>query len=45
VDRIEARALFKEYDAILRTLVGMIAHADTWVLPLTPKSARDRADS
>ena len=42
LDRPAARLLFCEYDAILKTLVGMITHADTWVFPLSPKGARER---
>ena len=37
-----ARELYKEYDRILRTLVGMITHADTWCFPETPRAARQR---
>jgi four helix bundle protein len=33
LNKEEARELFKEYDALLGTLVGMITHADTWVMP------------
>lgn len=28
------RELYRTYDQILRTLVGMITHPDTWVLPI-----------
>ena len=31
-----ARPLFAGYERILRTLVGMITHADTWVFPHAP---------
>jgi len=44
VDRTPAARLFKEYDAILKTLVGMITHADKWCFPLTPREARKVAD-
>jgi four helix bundle protein len=27
-----ARQLYRDYDGILRTIVGMITHADTWIL-------------
>jgi four helix bundle protein len=32
--------LYREYEAILRTLVGMITHAEKWTFPLTPKQSR-----
>jgi four helix bundle protein len=31
--RDQAEALYRTYDAILSTLVGMITHPDTWLLP------------
>src|SRR5207249_182809 len=31
-DREKAAALYRTYDAILRTLVGMINHPETWVI-------------
>src|SRR5262245_46345335 len=40
LDRAPGRKLYAEYDAILKTLVGMITHADTWVMPATPAQAR-----
>ncbi len=40
LDRGPARKLYAEYEAILKTLVGMITHADTWVMPVTPAQAR-----
>jgi four helix bundle protein len=43
VDRAPARVLFKDYDRILGTLVGVIRNADTWVFPVSPKAARDRS--
>jgi four helix bundle protein len=33
VSRDEGRALYTTYDEILRTIVGMINHPKTWVLP------------
>lgn len=42
LDRATARKLFRAYDAILNSLVGMINHADTWVFPVTPKLARTK---
>ena len=33
LDGDTGRELYREYDAILGTLVGIINHADTWVLP------------
>lgn len=32
LDRRTAKELYREYDAILTTLVGMITHADQWTL-------------
>jgi four helix bundle protein len=32
LDRDRAEALYRTYDEILRTLVGMITHPDTWVI-------------
>ncbi len=31
--RDEARTLYRTYDEILRTLVGMVTHPETWILP------------
>ena len=33
LDSETGRELFREYDGILGTLVGMINHADKWILP------------
>lgn len=33
LDRSSGAALYREYDAIIRTLVGMITHAEEWLLP------------
>ena len=33
IDRDRARVLFETYDRVLDTLVGMINHADTWIIP------------
>ena len=38
--RPEAARLYKVYDSILVTLVGMINHSDTWILPAEAKSKR-----
>jgi four helix bundle protein len=38
LDKQKARDLYKQYDAILGTLVGMINHPDTWLI--TRKQAR-----
>jgi four helix bundle protein len=35
--RERGRELYRAYDNILRTLVGMINHCDTWTLPPPPK--------
>jgi four helix bundle protein len=40
MERAPAARLFKEYDAILKTLVGMITHADKWVFPLSATAVR-----
>ena len=37
LDRAQGRALYREYDAILGTLVGMISHSDTWTLQPPPR--------
>ncbi|QDU18308.1 hypothetical protein ETAA1_01930 [Urbifossiella limnaea] len=36
--RDEAKPLYLAYDEVIRTLVGMINHADKWVLPGKPTS-------
>jgi four helix bundle protein len=33
LEREQGRLLYPSYDAVLRTLVGMINHPDSWVLP------------
>jgi four helix bundle protein len=33
LDRAIARDLYGQYDRIIRSIVGMITHVDTWVLP------------
>jgi four helix bundle protein len=33
LNRAEARELYRTYDEILGTLVGMISHSKTWILP------------
>jgi four helix bundle protein len=38
LQRPEAEALYQDYDAIIRTLVGMINHPETWVLTSPEKS-------
>lgn len=40
LDRKHGVALFREYESILKTIVGMITHADSWVFPLSPRDAR-----
>jgi len=32
LDRTEAAALYKSYNEVIKTLVGMINHADTWII-------------
>lgn len=41
LDKVAGRAMYKQYDAILASLVGMITHADKWTLPMTAKQARE----
>ncbi len=43
-DRVRAAALYREYDAIIKTLVGMIRFADTWIIKETetPPPQRSR---
>src|SRR5437868_566418 len=36
LDRDHAEGLYRTYDEIVRTLVGMITHPDTWIL--TPET-------
>ncbi len=33
MNRDEAAALYKAYDEIIRTIVGMIHHSETWIIP------------
>jgi four helix bundle protein len=40
VERAGAAQLYKQYDGILKTLVGMITHTDTWLLPARAKGTR-----
>ncbi|MFY7894683.1 MAG: four helix bundle protein [Phycisphaerales bacterium] len=44
LQRPEGASLYKQYDDILRTLVGMIVHADTWVLPMSARESRARRE-
>jgi four helix bundle protein len=37
--RDEIADLYRQYNAILRTLVGMITHCDKWIMPTPPKRA------
>lgn len=39
LERVQARKLYKIYDEILGTLVGMINHPETWVIEKKGKSA------
>jgi four helix bundle protein len=32
-ERLQSAAMYKEYDAITRTIVGMITHPESWLLP------------
>lgn len=43
LDAPTGRELYAKYDGILASLVGMITHADKWVMPMTAKHARERA--
>ena len=40
LDKVPARKLYGDYDGILKTLVGMIIHADSWVFPTSAREAR-----
>ncbi len=40
LERAEGRRLYTIYESILKTLVGMISHADTWVMPRSRAEAR-----
>lgn len=42
LERAVAADLYRQYDAILKTLVGMITHADTWTFPVLPSQARHK---
>ncbi len=42
VERDPARELFLAYDAVIGTLVGMLNHADTWVLPSGLRKVRQQ---
>jgi len=37
LNRENAAALYKDYDKILRTIVGIINHPETWVIYKNPK--------
>jgi four helix bundle protein len=41
LDKPEGRKLFAEYEKVLGMLVTMIARSDKWVLPQTPRMARE----
>jgi four helix bundle protein len=41
IQRDDAAALYRAYDGILGTLVGMINHPDAWILPGKPKRSGD----
>ena len=45
LDRSDGAELYRAYDAILATIVGMIQHADKWCFPETPKQARSRKEA
>ncbi len=40
MDRPTGRRFYVEYEAILKTLVGMIKNSDTWVIPASRAQAR-----
>ncbi|GDX98629.1 hypothetical protein LBMAG48_10330 [Phycisphaerae bacterium] len=44
LEREPAAKLFRDYDGILKTLVGMITHSETWVLPRKAKETRVRRE-
>jgi four helix bundle protein len=41
--RDEVATLYKEYEKVLKTIVGMIIHSDKWVLPVSSSEARARS--
>ncbi|MBN8598300.1 MAG: four helix bundle protein [Planctomycetes bacterium] len=45
LQRKDGVELFRRYEGILKTLVGMITHSDSWVFPMTPKQAREKRSS
>lgn len=40
--RDSVAALYREYTAVLKTLVGMITHTDKWVMPYRPTNSAVR---
>jgi len=42
--REEAASMYKEYDAILRTVVGMVNHSESWLIGSGRKSRGDTSD-
>jgi four helix bundle protein len=43
MDRTVAAKIYKDYDKIIGTLVGMIIHADDWLLPTPTRTTKVRA--
>ena len=41
----EARALYREYHALIGTIVGMITHPETWMIPNGDKGKTDEPNS
>ena len=44
LSREEARALYQAYDDVIRTLVGMIIHPETWVIGSQNKEIREEPE-
>jgi four helix bundle protein len=40
LDRGQARELYRRYNGVLSTLVGMMNHPETWLLPAAAKARR-----
>jgi four helix bundle protein len=44
LDENEGRQLFREYESILATLVGMVNHSDKWILTPIPKGQKTQRE-
>jgi four helix bundle protein len=45
IDRETGAQLYQTYDSIVRTLVGMIMHHKTWIIPDTEQAIREATES